>query len=95
MILSNYWLASVLPVFFKLIEGITYYTVNNYINKNTLSYKYNFGFQRGIVILKALIVLSDKISDDLKRAEFVIVGIPRFSKAFDTVDQSVLLSNIC
>ena len=62
-----------------------------YINENRLLYKYQFGFQRGKSTHMALIVLLDQISEALDRGECVTGVFRDFSKAFDTVDHSILL----
>ena len=62
-----------------------------YFNENKLLYEYQFGFQRGKSTHMALIVLLDKISEALDRGECVMGVFLDFSKAFDTVDHSILL----
>ena len=91
MIFSNYRPVSVLPVFSKLIERLMYNRLIQYINENKLLYEYQFGFQRGKSTHMALIVLLDKISEALDRGECVMGVFLDFSKAFDTVDHSILL----
>ena len=90
MIFSNYRPVSVLPVFSKLIERLMYNRLIQYINENKLLYEYQFGFQRGKSTHMALIVLLDKISEALDRGECVMGVFLDFSKAFDTVDHSIL-----
>ena len=91
MIFSNYRPVSVLPMFSKLIERLMYNRLIQYINENKLLYEYQFGFQRGKSTHMALIVLLDKISEALDRGECVMGVFLDFSKAFDTVDHSILL----
>ena len=91
MIFSNYRPVSVLPVFSKLIERLMYNRLIQYINENKLLYEYQFGFQRGKSTHMALIVLLDKRSEALDRGECVMGVFLDFSKAFDTVDHSILL----
>ena len=55
-----------------------------------LLYKYQFGIQAGKSSHMALVVLLDKISEALERDECVIGIFLDFSKAFDTVDHSIL-----
>ena len=66
----------------------------HYINENKLLYKYQFGFQTGKSTHMALIVLLDKISEALDMGECVIGVFLDFSKAFDTVDHSILLKKM-
>ena len=94
MIFSNYRPVSVLPVLSKLIERLVYNRLIHYINENKLLYKYQFGFQTGKSTHMALIVLLHKISEALDRGECVIWVFLDFSKAFDTVDHSILLKKM-
>ena len=94
IIFSNYRPVSVLPVLSKLIERLMYNRLIQYINENKLLYKYQFGFQTGKSTHMTLIVLLDKISEALERGECVIGVFLDFSKAFDTVDHSILLKKM-
>ena len=94
MIFSNYRPVSVLPVFSKLMERLIYNRLIHYINENKLLYKYQSDFQAGKSTHMALIVLLDKITEALERGECVIGVFLDFSKAFDTVDHSILLKKM-
>ena len=65
-----------------------------YINENNLLYKYQFGFQKGKSTHMASIVLIDEISEALERVDCVVGIFLDFSKAFDTVDHTILLQKL-
>ena len=90
MVFSNYRPVSVLPVLSKLLERLMYNRLICYINANRLLYKLQFGFQKRKSTEMSLIVLMDHISEALGRGECVIGVFLDFSKAFDTVDHSIL-----
>ena len=90
MIFSNYRPVSVLPVLSKLLERFMYNRLIHYINENKLLHKLKFGFQKGKSTEMALTVLMNHLSEALDKGEYVIGVFLDFSKAFDTVDHSIL-----
>ena len=92
MVFSNYRPASVLPVFSKLLERLN--RLISHINENKLLYEYQFGFQKGKSTYLAIMMLVDKITEALDQGECVVGVFLDFSKAFDTVDNTILLQKL-
>ena len=71
-----------------------YDRINNFITKNNILYKYQFGFREGHGTNMALIVLRDKILNFIDSGDIVFGVFLDFSKAFDTVDHKILLKKL-
>ena len=92
IIISNYRPVSVLTVFSKIFERIMYSRLFNFIKKHNILYKYQFREKHGTN--SALIVLTDKIDTAISEGNLVLGVSFNFSKAFDTVDHSILLNKL-
>ena len=88
MMLNNYRSVSVLPLLSKIFERI------EFKNKHDILYKYQFGFRGGMGKNTAMIILIDKIVSALDNGDSVIGVFLDFSKAFDTVDHTILLKKL-
>lgn len=93
-IFSNYRPVSILPVLSKLLEKLMYTRILNYLNSNSILYNYQFGFRQNHSTYMALIILYEKIVEALDRGDYVLGLYLDFSKAFDTVDHSILLTKL-
>ena len=93
-IFTNYRPVSVLPVFSKIMERLMYDRLISYIIQHKILFAYQFGFQKGKSTHMALITLVDKITEALDKGDYVIGVFLDFSKAFDTVDHSILLEKM-
>ena len=92
--MNNYRPISVLTVFSKIFEKLMYTRLFNYLNKHDAIYKYQFGFRAGFGTNLALTTLVDKIVSALERGNYMLGVFMDFSKAFDTVDHSILLRKL-
>lgn len=93
-LLTNYRPVSVLPSFSKIFEKIIYIRLTDFINRNDLLYKYQFGFRQNYSTSMALTYLVDNILTHVQNGEYVIGVFMDFSKAFDTVNHNILLSKL-
>ena len=73
-VFSNYRPVSVLPIFSKLLEKLKYNRLMDFITRNKLLYKHQFGFQKGKSTYMALMLLIDKITEALDNG-YCNVGI--------------------
>jgi len=94
MIFSNYRPVSVLPLFAKILEKLMYNRMIDFINKQKLLYKFQFGFRQQHSTNMALIILVDKIAQAIDNGEIVVGCFLDFKKAFDTVNHSILLDKL-
>ena len=94
LLYSNYRPVSVLPLFSKILERLMYNRLLSFVNERKLLYAFQFGFRYGHSPNLALIHLVDKISDALEKGEVVLGLFLDFSKAFDTVNHSILFEKL-
>ena len=92
--INNYRPVSVLPVFSKVFERIMYNIIFPFLNSFDLLYKYQFGFREKHGTNMALIVLVGEILKALDERKIVLGVFLDLSKAFDTVDHSILLKQL-
>ena len=93
-LIHNYRPISVLPVFSKIYERLMYNRLMDYVTKNNILSKYQFGFRKGYSTDMALTILIDKITSAMDKGEHIIGLFVDLAKAFDTVNHTILLKKL-
>ena len=93
-LLSNYRPISVLPCFSKVLEKIMYNRLYSFLIENDVLYSKQFGFQKGRSTEHAILQLTNQILQSFNQDKFTIGVFIDLSKAFDTVDHSILLKKL-
>ena len=88
---SNYRPISVLPLLSKVFEKAMAKRISNYLNKFDIISPAQFGFRRCRSTCDAISELTDTIYQNLNAKKHSAVAFLDITKAYDTVDHSILL----
>lgn len=92
--LSNYRPISLLSVFNKLLEKLMSSRLLKFLEKNNnIFFDNQFGFRRGHSTDHAIVSIVDKIQRAIDDKESSCGIFLDFSKAFDTINHDILLTN--
>ena len=91
--LGNYKPISVLSCFSKILERIMYNGIYKYL-ENKILYLKKFGLQFGHSTDHAIIQIADQIFEALENKLYTLGLFIGLSKAFDTVDHTILLKKL-
>ena len=89
--MSNYRPISILPSFSKILERIVYNRLYKFLTQNDSLNPDQFGFRKFHSTDLALLQLFDRVSNALADHKHVIGIFMDLSKAFDTLDHTILL----
>ena len=93
-ITGNYRPISLLPVISKVLEKVVFDQLYNYLDKNNLLYKSQYGFRKGHSCELAAMEVTDKIFNELDKKKLPIAIFLDFSKAFDTINHDILIDKL-
>ena len=94
MKLSNYTPISILTLASKIIENLINKRQMDFFNKHEITYKHQFGFQRGKSTEHAVLDLFYNIVSALETKDKACSIFLDFAKAFYTVNHDILLSQL-
>ena len=93
-ILDNYRPISLLPSMSKVLEKVVFIQIYDYFNTNNLLYNSQYGFRNKHSTELASLELTDQILQHMDNKKVPISVFLDLSKAFDTLDHSILLQKL-
>ena len=93
-LMDNYRPISILPSFSKILEKIVFKRVYNFLDKFKILHDSQYGFRPNRSTIDAIIDCTEQIKDALENKKDALGLFLDLSKAFDTLDHSILLKKL-
>ena len=93
--LNNYRPITVLPTVSKILEKAVHSQVYEHLQKNKILSPKKFGFRPKLSTEIALTHFTDAILEQMDKGQLTGAVFLDLSKAFDTVDHTILFSKLC
>ena len=90
---GNYRPISILSPFSKVLGKLVYNQLYDFLDKQNILYRYQFGFRKGHSTEQAILEITGTIKQAMDK-KMVTCGVFLNSKAFDTVNHEILLSKL-
>ena len=87
---NNYRPISLLPIFSKILEKLIADRLSEFLKRFSILFKHQYGFQKGISTIHPIIHFLNHISEATNNNQFTIAIFCDLTKAFDTVNHSIL-----
>ena len=91
---SNYRPISTLSALTQIFEKLIWEQLVNYLERCSIFYQYQFGFRKGHSTAQAIAEIADNLRKSIDNNLYTCGVFLDFSKAFDTVNHSILLKKI-
>jgi hypothetical protein len=93
-VLDNYRPVSLLTAISKVFERVVHIQLNEYFKKHSLYHESQYGFRENHSTEMATLELVDRINADLDKKGMSLAVFKDLSKAFDTLDHSILMHKL-